>query len=441
MKHDSAVAEPMLTSEGSAEAVKESSADYYREVRRTRRLRNAWRIVYENGRTSKSEETRLFVKEFSIDVDTHLDRISKQLREKRFKFPPAVGILSESRSGKPRPIVKSPIISRIVQRAILDTLQQEPSLDNFYKIPTSFGGIKGKGLGVPGALGAAWRAMKDGASFFIRSDIEGFFTKIPRHLVLDKIKTVIHQPDFDHLLAEATRVELENMTTLREKASLFPSHDLGVAQGCCLSPLFGNILLEGFDRALNGRGITCLRYIDDFLILGPNRSKAVAAFGSAQTLLAELGLTAYDPSTRPDKAEMGNVKDGLKFLGCDLSIGFIRPSRESRTKLLTTIEGIFKTSIGLMGTPALLPRTGRSVTDTLIEAGHVLQGWGNQYSFCNDRGMLKDLDSKIDSLIAYYLEKYRDAAEKLKKAGNPADFRRLLGVHLLADSKFAPVTF
>ena len=80
------------------------------------------------------------------------------------------------------------------------------------------------------------------------------------------------------------------------------------------------------------------------------------------------------------------------------------------------------------------------MAETLIEANHVLQGWGNQYSFCNDRGLLKDLDSKIDRLVDYYLQKYREFSDRYKRAGNPADQRRLLGVHLLLDSKFAPVT-
>ena len=439
MKSDSAVAEPMLTSEGSAGADKRH-IDHYEAVRKKRTLRNAWRVVYENGRVSKSEETRRLVKEFSVEVETHLDTISKQLRQNRFKFPPSEGILKGSRSKKPRPIVKSPIVSRIVQRAILDTLQEEPALDAYYKIPTSFGGIKGRGLGVPGAVGATWKAIREGAGYFIRSDIEGFFTKIPRHKVLNKIKAIIHEPDFDVLLEAATHAELENMAALQEKANLFPTYDIGVAQGCCLSPLLGNILLEGLDRQLNGRGIICLRYIDDFLILGANRRKVVAAFESAKTLLAELGLSAYDPITRPDKAEMGDVEKGLEFLGCDISLGFVRPNRESRKRLLTTIEGIFESSIKLMGNPAFLLTEGHTVAEMLVEADHVLQGWGNQYSFCNDRGLLKDLDSKIDILIAYYLQKYREFSEKFKRAGNPADHRRLLGIHLLVDSKFAPVT-
>ena len=42
---------------------------------------------------------------------------------------------------------------------------------------------------------------------------------------------------------------------------------------------------------------------------------------------------------------------------------------------------------------------------------------GNQYSFCNDRALLKDLDSKFDLLIEYYLQRYREFSKEPRPAG------------------------
>ena len=58
MKSDSAVAEPRLTSEGSARAATRKIVDYYQTVRKKRTLRNAWRIVFENGRIEGAPEIR-----------------------------------------------------------------------------------------------------------------------------------------------------------------------------------------------------------------------------------------------------------------------------------------------------------------------------------------------------------------------------------------------
>ena len=202
---------------------------------------------------------------------------------------------------------------------MLDILQDQPGIKAYYENPTSFGGIKGTGLGVPGTIAYVSEIIRNGCSYYIRSDIEGFFTKIPRVVVLKKIHAVIDDDMFNELLERATATELDNLATLGEKADLFPLHEVGVAQGCCLSLLIGNILLEEFDKELNGRGIVCVRYIDDFLILGPRENKVVAAFKSAQRLLSKYGLNAYDPITNKEKAEIGrkgSVGFAPKGSGC-----------------------------------------------------------------------------------------------------------------------------
>jgi hypothetical protein len=70
--------------------------------------------------------------------------------------------------------------------------------------------------------------------------------------------------------------------------------------------------------------IRCIRYIDDFLILAPNRELAENAFAKAKRMLAKLGLNLSGEKTRP-----ASVEHGFEFLGIDLSNGFIRPSKTS----------------------------------------------------------------------------------------------------------------
>ena len=172
-----------------------------------------------------------------------------------------------------------------------------------YKVSTCFGGIKSRG--VRDALDAAYQEVMSGATHYIRSDIQEFFTKIPRGVVISKIEDVVDDKKFIDLLTQATTTELENLATLGEDADRFPIYDIGVAQGCCLSPLLGNILLSDFDAQMNGRGILCLRYIDDFIIFGKSPSAVAKAFKSAQHLLGQYRLTAYDPAGASDKAKMG----------------------------------------------------------------------------------------------------------------------------------------
>lgn len=409
----------------------------YSKARMRRGIFNAWRRVHENGITSKSEETRKDVVLFSEDADTHINRIVRQLKEERFKFPPARGIAIKRVGKRSRPIVSSPIPSRIVQRRILDVLQDMPAIQRYYKVSTSFGGIKSRG--VRDALDAAYKDVMGGATHYIRSDIQEFFTKIPRGVVISKIEDVVDDKKFIDLLTQATTTELENLAALGEDADRFPIYDIGVAQGCCLSPLLGNILLSDFDAKMNGRGILCLRYIDDFIILGKSPSSVAKAFKSAQHLLGQYGLTAYDPADASDKAKMGPIKNGFEFLGCEIRPGIIRPNKKARNRLLESIDMVFKKSVDLMSNPMRIYDEKRSVIQTLNEANNVIKGWGNQYSFCNDIQSMNQLDEQIDERISGYLARYGKARNKLSGIKQKDNRRRLIGVHLLTDSKHDPI--
>lgn len=410
----------------------------YKTVYKKQLLWEAWRKVYENGLQSKSEDTQHQVKEFRKNEVRSIERISRQLRENRFTFKPAKGIPLKREGKKPRPIVVSPVENRIVQRSILDVLQRESTIQEYIQLETSFGGIESRG--VKTALEAAHKTILRGAKFYLRSDIEGFFTKIPREKVLAIIARRIGDKKFNNLLDEATKTELENLASLGSQKDLFPTYEIGVAQGCCLSPLVGNVLLHDFDIRMNSRGISCLRYIDDFLLLGSKRENVLKAFNSAQKLLEKHGLSVYDPLKNPDKAECGEIEKGLKFLGCEVLPERIRPAKSSYDRLLKKVDELIRKSIQLMPDPRRLYFNGRSVATTLQDVSNVIQGWGNQYSFCNDLSLMNSLDIEIDKKLKWYFQQYfrRRTAIKDKKDFRKDD-RRLLGVHLLADSKSDPI--
>ncbi len=106
-----------------------------------------------------------------------------------------------------------------------------------------------------------------------------------------------------------------------------------------LSPLLGNILLRDFDQEMNSGDCRCLRYIDDFLILGRSRAAADAAFSRALTLLSRHGLEVNDKTHRSD------IGQGFVFLGVELQNGAVRPSRESRRRLEDNISEVLSDSV------------------------------------------------------------------------------------------------
>ena len=246
-------------------------------------------------------------------------------------FAPAIGVAKSKGEGKAgkRAIVVAPVADRVVQRAILDVLYAHcPSvaLKHVLETPTSVGGVPGRGIGH--ALALIEKAEDEGAAFAIRSDIRNFFPSFPRAEVLAYLKAQIPDPEFVDLFARAVTVELANRAELGPDAELFPLGDDGVAQGSPLSVLAGNIVLRGFDVQINARGVVCVRYIDDFLVLAPSANAARKALKAGLAILVPLKLQAYAPDDESGKAWAGPISSGFDFLGYRVVRGLNPPSKQ-----------------------------------------------------------------------------------------------------------------
>jgi len=319
---------------------------YLQQVRTLRNLEAAWRSVRENGKSSKSETVRHEIEAFDQDPSSNLRSMQQRLARGTFQFPPARGVPIPKPGKKDiRPIVLASVEPRIVQRAILNVLQGIPALQPFFINPYSFGGIKRqkdqKLAAVPAAIQAVLGAIAGGANYAICADISSFFTRISKSHVSEIIAKQVNDPAFMALYSDAIKVELNNLIELREKAERFPIEDLGVAQGNSLSPLLGNIILYDFDQKMNDGDCRCLRYIDDFIILGPTAAAVRAKLKLAKRLLERLGMSFALDKTSPDALPLTGP---VEFLGIQLCPGLIRPTAKARTRLLTSLNEITEQS-------------------------------------------------------------------------------------------------
>ncbi|MFT3773268.1 MAG: hypothetical protein QM820_48435 [Minicystis sp.] len=150
----------------------------------------------------------------------------------------------------------------------------------------------------------------------------------------------------------------------------------------------GNVALRGFDEAMNGRGIVCLRYVDDFLLLGPRAAHVKKAFAGAGKRLGEIGMRAYDPEREPDKAAMGHVEGGVEWLGCEIVAGSVRPSVASRKALIARIDRLLGEG----------ERAG-NLTPALAGADEIVRAFKAVYGFCTCPEIFTTLDARIDQRI------------------------------------------
>ncbi len=354
-----------------------------------------------------------------------------------YEFSKATGIAVSKGPNKPgkRPLVVARLEDRIVQRAILDVLQGQPKLLKIRDVlstPTSIGGIPGRG--VDHAIQIIQASYDDGYSYVAGSDIARFFTKIPKKKIFDFVREAIRDDDFSDLFEKALTVELSNTSTLTdEERALFPTGEDGVAQGCPLSSLAGNIVLKEFDRQLNepGRNIVCVRYIDDFIILGKKPASVHKALQSAKSMLQAMNMDIYDPATDPNKAFFGRLgcDKNLDFLGYQLIPNLYPPSAlkvEELKNRIQSIVGVGKKQIrkALAEPSGAKPKT---LVHTLDHIDNVTRGWVRSHKSNKCVKTLRELDEFISDQISDLLGYYTNTTKNL----SVLERRPALGVSLM----------
>ncbi len=404
-----------------------------RKLRKLASIEKAWSSVRRNAEKSDSRDTLAELRQFEVDVSRKLKSIQGKLSRNSFVFAPARGVLLGK--VKKRPIVIAPIDSRIVQRGLLDVIQELPQIATKLHAGFNFGGVDGPGFGVPAAVAKAVTCAQKGG-FFVRSDIKSFFTKVPRQMALGLITAhTAHDLEFTKLLQSAVETELVDSAHLHEHMNLFPLYEEGVAQGSCLSPLLCNFLLSDFDTKMNARGITCIRYIDDFILFAKDKSTAASALRGALEELSRLGLSAYDPFNPADsqKAESGESKNGFEFLGCEITPVRIRPSKAKKIELLAKVQSYFDDALGSLQPASERLRSNSSTTfaGAIVAASNIVRGWGNTYSFCSDDRLMNDIDLELEAMLASFQERFLRRISRL----DGHQRRRKTGLFSLAECK------
>lgn len=422
------------------------SSSLMRYVRSRRVLEGAWKAIQENARTSTSDDVKAEVQKFAENSTVNINALSSRLTAGSFKFEEAKGIpIAKKRpdgsriKGKIRPIVLAPLPSRIIQRAILEALATVPKMSQYAESPYSFGGIRKKGsalAAVPAAVEAVLQAIGNGATHVAFADITAFFTKVPKPLVTQIVAEATNDPDFVTLFKDAIRVELSNMADLKEHAQSFPTEAIGVAQGNSLSPLLGNILLHDFDRQMNEGDCSCIRYIDDFIVLAPSAAAAKSRMRLAKRILSE-----FEMNLSQEKSMLAPIKVTQKFdfLGIEFNNGFLRPSQKAINRLEANVKSRLEQSSKEMRSTKrgeVVPRK-YSLIATLARVDGIIRGWGRHYRFCNDYALFGRIDVTLQEQIGRFIGEYRD----IRSRRDPKDAASLLGIDELARQQRSPLAW
>ncbi len=138
-----------------------------------------------------------------------------------------------------------------------------------------------------------------------------------------------------------------------ERGGLFWKSERGIPLGCPVSPIIGAFFLAELDQRLERDRLFYVRFMDDILVLAPNRWKLRQAVRVLNQILFSLKLEKH-----PDKTFIGRIERGFDFLG-------YRFSQSELTVARATLENFEVRALRLyeqeQGKPNGLPRLGEYV--------------------------------------------------------------------------------
>ncbi len=259
-------------------------------------LRRAWTAVRANKGAKGSDGQT--VAEFEAGLEKHLAELRQELMAQRYHPKPVKQILVPKKDTAWRPLTLWTIRDRVAQRATYNYL--EPVFDRQF-LPCSFGFRSGRST--KDAAEAVLKARQDGAYWVLDADIRDCFGQMRSKIVMKQLLRWRVPGPIRELIRRWLHTRIGN--AWRKDQTI-----VGTSQGSVISPLLCNMYLHPFDQAMQQRGITLVRYADDFLIMARNKAAIRTAHVWAAANLKRVGL-----EMKPSKTRITHFDEGFQFVG------------------------------------------------------------------------------------------------------------------------------
>jgi hypothetical protein len=283
----------------------------------------------------KNKRNKTGALQFEVDLENNLVKLWEEINTGTWEPRPSTVFIVE----KPvtREIFAASFRDRVVHHLVIGRLN---ALFEKCFIYDSYSCRKGKGthFGVSRASRFIRRTIKPNVTAWVlKLDIRGYFMSINRNILFKKLELFInehyHAPDRE-LIKKLCRIIIFNEPAKnciyhsplklweklpRDKSLFTAKKNCGLPIGNLTSQVFANFYLNEFDHFIKKEcGIKNYgRYVDDFIIVHPNRTFLKRLIPRIQKYLHNnLGLKLHSK-----KIYLQPCYNGVKFLGC-----FIKPS-------------------------------------------------------------------------------------------------------------------
>ncbi len=219
------------------------------------------------------------------------------LLENRYRPQPLRQFPMLKANGQTRVISAQYLQDKLIQRALLTVLEPRAEAlfhnDSYAYRPAR---------SVQMALKKTNERVRIGMDWLVDADIKSFFDSIPHRPLLKVLKPFVNDAKTFKLIEKWLKLGAHQTSLL--------STSRGISQGAILSPLFCNIYLHQFDRAMSKANIPFVRFADDFLLFTNSKAKAQKALDHATSILKKLDLEIH-----PQKTQVIRSHPSIQFLG------------------------------------------------------------------------------------------------------------------------------
>ncbi len=277
----------------------------------------AWEKVKQNHGSAGVDAVT--ITEFEANKAFYLERLHCQLRDGTYQPQPVKRVEIDKSDGGVRKLGIPAIFDRVCQQALVQ--RREPLFEPLFE-DCSFGYRKGRSP--HDAMRRVWQDLNADYGWCVDADLRTFFDTIPQPRLVDMIAEEISEGRVLQLIWAMLRAGAMQGTYWEPTLT-------GVPQGAVASPMWSNIFLTPFDRAMTAAGFRLTRWADDFVVLCKTRGEAQRALAFAERFLREeLGVTLH-----PQKTRIVHVSHGFEFLGYKVKQGkgyrLAASKRRSRT--------------------------------------------------------------------------------------------------------------
>ena len=334
----------------------------------------------------------------------HKDELIGRIKRGKYTPSPVRRVEIPKPDGGIRKLGIPTVIDRIIQQAIAQKLMliYEPMFSD-----GSYGYRPGRNA--KDAIERVREYAEEGYRYAVSLDLSRYFDTLNHEILLNRLRKEVKDERVIQIIKRYLKSGVMENGVVKETGE-------GSPQGGNLSPLLANIYLDEFDKEFERRGVPCVRYADDIVLLAKSERAAKRLLETSTTYLEDkLKLTV---NRKKSKVTSVYAIQNFKFLGFALGRNgngaFIRVHPKSWKKMKAKLKSLSSR------------RHVQSVIPALGKIRVYMRGWLNYYGIAAMKQAIEELNGwlyhRIRMCIWKMWKKPRSKMKYLMKLGIPKHY-------------------